>query len=402
MKIQLTAMVACLGVAAAWQAGAQTYVTNDVVVQTFAGSGFYGYHDGIGLKTMFNAPSSVVADASSNLFVLDSGNSLIRKITPDGTVSTYFNYSAYGPAGPMLIDRSNVLWFACGNNGSGLMRLGENGFYSQISLPFNGVGGICTDSTNNLYASDYYGNRIFRFNGASWELFAGSGNPGSLDGNWIFDSFYSPGALVADGADNVYVFDTGTHVIRKITQNQDVLTVAGGGGSWFSPDVDGVGTNAGFNSVSSMCMDDSGNLILACGYSIRTMTPFGSVATVAGCFSQGGYQDGSAAVARFANATSLCFSQGAIFVTDRDSQRIRKINLNGPVGQAVPAANLSVNMYAGIQINGIAGKTYSIESSTNLSAWTFEAAVVLTNQSHLWIDQTAFGQKKFYRAFVAP
>jgi serine/threonine protein kinase, bacterial len=72
-----------------WQAKAQIYDTNNVVVQTFAGSGFSGYLDGVGQQTMFNYPSKVAGDSSGNLFVLDGGNARIRKITSDGTVSTY-------------------------------------------------------------------------------------------------------------------------------------------------------------------------------------------------------------------------------------------------------------------------------------------------------------------------
>src|SRR5437016_11777985 len=68
---------------------AQNYDTNNPVVQTFVGSGFYGYLDGQGTQTMFNNPSAVVADTSSDLFVLDNTNCRIRKVTPDGTVSTF-------------------------------------------------------------------------------------------------------------------------------------------------------------------------------------------------------------------------------------------------------------------------------------------------------------------------
>ena len=72
-----------------WYAGAQTYDTNGNFVQTFAGSGFSGYVDGVGQQTMFNNPSSIVSNTSSNLFILDNGNYRIRKISPDGTVSTF-------------------------------------------------------------------------------------------------------------------------------------------------------------------------------------------------------------------------------------------------------------------------------------------------------------------------
>src|SRR5688500_10919244 len=67
----------------------QNYYTNNPVVQAFVGSGFFGYLDGQGTQTMFNHPVAVVADSSRNLFVLDTGNARIRKVTPDGTVSTF-------------------------------------------------------------------------------------------------------------------------------------------------------------------------------------------------------------------------------------------------------------------------------------------------------------------------
>src|SRR6266576_1524776 len=83
---------------------AQNYDTNNPVVQTFVGSGFYGYLDGEGMQTMFNNPAAVAADSSSNLFVLDTGNSRIRKVTPIGTVSTF----AGGGAGTLPGYGTNV------------------------------------------------------------------------------------------------------------------------------------------------------------------------------------------------------------------------------------------------------------------------------------------------------
>src|SRR5207245_6116579 len=75
--------------ATALQGRAQFYDTNGDYVQTFAGSGFSGYVDGVGQMTMFNNPSKIVSDSTGNLFVLDIANYRIRKITPDGTVSTF-------------------------------------------------------------------------------------------------------------------------------------------------------------------------------------------------------------------------------------------------------------------------------------------------------------------------
>ena len=84
-KIILTALC----VLSARQTEAQIYDTNNVFVQTFAGSGFSGYLNGQGTQTMFNNPNAIVADSHGNLFVWDSLNFRIRKIAPDSTVTTF-------------------------------------------------------------------------------------------------------------------------------------------------------------------------------------------------------------------------------------------------------------------------------------------------------------------------
>jgi sugar lactone lactonase YvrE len=380
---------------------AQIYDTNNPVVETFAGSGFYGYYDGQGVFTMFNSPTAIVSDSSSNLFVLDLQNSLIRKITPDATVSTYFNLSPYSAVAPMTIDHSNALYIAT-QQGS-LVRVSSNSVLSQINLPFNSyfaVGGLCVDSANSLYVSDSYGNRIYRqsTNGV-WEIFAGSGNPGSIDGNWIFTSFNGPHALTADGANNIYVWDSYGRIIRRINQNRDVVTIAGSNFAY--QDLDGVGLSAGFNVVLDMHADNDGNLILACGSSVRKVTPTTNVVTIAGAFDQMGYTNGPGPLARFRNAAGVCPTRGMIFVADANDHRIRQITFNA-TAQPVTGANLSFIMFPGLEINGIVGRSYRIESSTNLSYWITEDTVLLTSNPYLWIDRNGAGQKKFYRAFLLP
>src|ERR1035437_8789557 len=89
MKNKTLIVLGAIVVAFGWHVGAQTYDTNNEVVQTFAGSGFSGYLDGVGQLTIFNNPNAIVADSHSNLFVWDSTNYRIRKIAPDGTVTTF-------------------------------------------------------------------------------------------------------------------------------------------------------------------------------------------------------------------------------------------------------------------------------------------------------------------------
>jgi hypothetical protein len=380
---------------------AQVYDTNNPVVQTFAGSGFYGYYDGQGVFTMFNTPTAVVNDSASNLFVLDWQNSLVRKITADATVTTYFNLSPNSAGAPMTIDHSNALYIS--SQQAYLLRISSNGVLSQISLPFTGfssAGGLCVDSANNIYVSDFNGNRIYRqkTNGV-WEIFAGSGNPGSIDGNWIFTSFNGPRALTADAADNIYVWDNYGHIIRRINQNRDVATIAGS--NFAFQDVDGVGLSAGFNNVLDLHADNAGNLILACGSSVRKITPTTNVVTIAGVFDQVGYTNGPGPVARFRNAASVCPARGMIFVADANDHRIRQITFNA-MAQPVPPGDLSLNTYAGVQVTGIVGRAYRIESSLDMTNWTAEETILLTGSPFLWIDRSGLTQKKFYRAFLLP
>jgi hypothetical protein len=89
VKLKIVIILMAIATTLGWQARAQTYDTNGDYVQTFAGSGFSGYLDGVGQLTMFANPNLIVADSQSNLFVWDSGNYRIRKIAPDGTVTTF-------------------------------------------------------------------------------------------------------------------------------------------------------------------------------------------------------------------------------------------------------------------------------------------------------------------------
>jgi hypothetical protein len=386
---------------------AQNYDTNTITVQTFAGSGFYGNWDGQGVFTMFNGPSAVVADSSSNLFVLDGGNALIRKIAPDATVTTFFNlgpyFGSYYSIGPMILDHSNALWVA--GSAAYLLRIPTSGYPSQVLLP-NGSStpkGLAVDSANNLYLADAYANRIYRLNANSaWEVFAGSGNPGAVDGNWIFTSFTSPQALAFDAADNLYVWDSGNRLIRRINQRRDVTTVAGQStGYYYPPDADGTGTNASFGLIGAMTMDAAGDLLLACGTSIRRMTPAAEATTLAGAFDQAGYTNGPGPLARFRSPAGICVAGGRVFVADRDDHRIRSLSFNA-TPEPVPAARLALKTFAGLEIIGIAGRAYRIESSPDFAAWSQEATVVLPSSRYQWIDYSALDSQKFYRAWLLP
>jgi sugar lactone lactonase YvrE len=423
MKITGVISLAAIVVLFRWPAGAQIYDTNDDVAEILAGSGTAGNLNGQGTLAMFSNPSQVVADTSSNLFVFDSRNYLVREITPDGTVSTFAGggggaLPGYGTsvslggvflAGQMAIDHQNTIWLACnlpigGVETGGLLSIGSDGYVEFLAYltQYNGTcqnGGVCVDSGNNIYFSTVNGNQVYRLSAqGSLTLFAGSGSSGSTDANGIYASFNSPVALAADAAGNIYVWDSGNYKIRRIDQSQNVTTIAGNGSSG---NADGPGLSAQFSGIGSMCVDDWGNVIMACGSSIRKMTAATNVVTMAGSFSQSSYANGAGALARFSGASGVCLSQGMVFVADQNNQRIRVISFN-PQPQPVSGGNLAINTYAGLTITGLVGRTYQIQSSPNMTNWTTRATLLLNSSPCLWFDQNPVIGNKFYRAFLLP
>ena len=403
---------------------AQTYDTNNEVVQTFAGFGIPGYLDGQGQLSEFSSPIQIVSDTASNLYVWDSGNYRIRKITASGMVSTIagggnsftgygtnVSFSLYGGIGAMAIDHSNTIWIVAFNGSYNcFLNIGTNGY---VSVQNSGPGltnltiysGVCFDSANNLY---YTGaNRIYRYNPntGNSQPFAGNGLPGYLDGQGtVFTEFYilASTALTCDQADNIYLSDSGNARIRKIDQNQNVTTIAGTGNPPPYLPVNGVGTNASFyGGISAMFSDNLGNIYFADGTCIRRMDAQANVVTIAGSFSAAGYANGAGNLARFQYATSACLSQGSIFVTDRDNQRIRQITFN-PSVQVVSPANLRLNTYPGLQIIGTVGRTYQIQTSPDFNTWTTKTTLILNSSPYLWIDQSPVSGNKFYRALMLP
>lgn len=422
MKLLLKALFLVLLLCPTRTVLAQTYETNNVSVQTFVGSGFYGLLDGTGPFTMFNYPAAVVVDSASNFFVLDTYNYRIRKVTPAGVVTTFIGGGVAAVPGygtnislgnytlsSMAIDHANTLWVVP-SYGNSLLKITPDGLVLPVTLPaLNAAGGVCCDSQNNLYVADNSANRIYRYwtNGTT-EVFVGSGNPGASDGNWVFTSFRNPTHLAADAADNIYVWDSGNYLIRRINQNRDVVTLAGQNNLYF--EADGVGTNAAIPGLHGMAVDQTGNLLFTSGsvwssgyqgVSVRKMSPATNITTIAGNFTTAGYANGIGSNALFQGVQGLCLLNNEIYVADSGNHRIRKISMN-VTEQIVSSANLELGTYPGVKITGPIGRAYRIESSTNLTTWATEAELLLATNPQLWIDPVAVSGKKFYRAVLRP
>jgi sugar lactone lactonase YvrE len=310
-----------------------------------AGSDTSGSTDGMGLAASFNTPFGVAVDASGNVYVADTFNHKIRKITSVGMVSTL--------AGSGVIGSSDGTGTAAS-------------FYN----PF----GVAVDASGNVYVADMYNNKIRKITPAGVvSTLAGSGSIGSTNGSGSAASFYKPQGVAVDASGNVYVADWGTIKIRKITPTGLVSTLAGSG-SYGS--VDGSGTTATFDKPESVAVDPSGNVYVADGNNnkIRKITPAGVVSTLAGSGSMSSV-DGMGTAASFGQPNGVTIDvSGNLYVTEND--RIRKINTTG-------GYSISPVLPTGLYIDGSTGAIRGIPS-------------VVTTQSDYTVTATnSYGSSSF-------
>lgn len=253
-------LLLCLGLApAVW---AQSDYTTPYAFSTLAGVASIGSADGPGQSARFYGPNYVAVDAAGNVFVTDAGNHTVRKITPQGVVSTL--------AGVPGVEGSN--------DGAGPV--------ARFSSPW----GIAVDATGNVYVADA-GNQTIRkitADGMVTTLAGLAGSPGKADGFGSAARFDRPTGVAVDAAGSIYVADTNNHIIRKILASGIVSTLAGTAG--VAGYVDGVGGSASFDSPDLMAVDPTGN-IYTNGHGpwldvrnirglIRRITPAGVVTTV--------------------------------------------------------------------------------------------------------------------------
>jgi sugar lactone lactonase YvrE len=242
-------------------------------VTTLAGSpGQAGAVNGTGSAALFNGPQGVAVDSLGNVYVADTNNCVIRKITPDGVVTTLA-----GLMDPATNNRGSA-------DGTG------------PSASFDNPTGLATDSTGNIYVADTWNSliRMVSPSGVVTTLAGGGIAPAGsyLDGTGRAAEFYKPTGLAVDSAGNIYVADSDNNLIRKITP-----TLVGGVTTWvvttlagdydagvFGFPNDGTGTSARFLYPSSVAVDQAGNVYVADSGddSIRKVTPAGVVTTLAG------------------------------------------------------------------------------------------------------------------------
>jgi sugar lactone lactonase YvrE len=277
-------------------------ITPAGVVTTLAGSGVYGSADGTGTAASFAYTQGVAVDSSGNAYVADSGNNKIRKITPAGVVTT-------------LAGGGGSEW-----NGSG----SADGTGSAASFAY--PNGVAVDSSGNVYVADSNNNKIRKITPAGGvTTLAGSGFSDSEDGTGTVASFAYPRGVAVDKNGNIYVADSNNNKIRKITSGGLVTTLAGSSRKG-SRD----GTTASFNYPTGVAVDGNGNMYVAdSGNSkIRKITPAGLVTTLAGS-GVSGSEDGTGTATSFSSNRGVAVdSTGNVYVADSNNNMIRKITIS--------------------------------------------------------------------------
>jgi len=281
-------------------------VTTDGVISTVAGDGTAGFGGDGGQATSaeLNNPVGVAVDRTGNLFIADSYNFCIRKVTPDGVIIT-----------------------VAGNGTAGFSGDGGPATEAQLYQPWN----VAVDGEDNLFIADLVNHRIRKVtpNGVISTV-AGMGTAGfSGDGGPAAEAqLRYPTGVAIDTTGNLFIADSGNNRVRKVTPNGFISTVAGMGMAGFSGD-GGPATEAPLSRPTGVAIDAAGNLFITDhdNNCIREITPNGLISTVAGVGTAGFSGDGGpAAEAQFNYPTGIALDNADnLFVADYDNNRIRVV-----------------------------------------------------------------------------
>src|SRR6266540_3755481 len=401
-------------------------ITPAGVVTTLAGlAGSYGSADGTGSAARFRGPSGVAVDSAGNVYVADTGSHTIRQVTPAGVVTTLAGLAGitgsadgtgraarfYNPYGVGTDSSGNVYVADTENNTirkitpagvvttlAGLAAITGSDDGTGSAARFYFPWGVATDSSGNVYVADRSTIRKITPAAVVTTLAGEAGNGGSADGTGSAAQFSAPYGVATDSSGNVYVADTFNSTIRKITPAGVVTTLAGQAGSYGI--ADGTGSAARFHNPQGVATDSSGNVYVADSFNhtIRKITPAGVVTTLAGLAGSYGSADGTGSAARFYDPLGVATdSSGNVYVADAGNNTIRKGFL--------PPPQLTI-LLSGVPPSGIVltwpanAAGFTLQSATNLvspAVWSTNspAPVVIAGQNT--VTNPITGAQQFYR-----
>ena len=284
------------------------------IITTIAGNGTAGYlgDNGAASSAELNLPAGVALDSTGNLYIADTGNNVIRKVDTSGTITTVAgnnaegysgdsglatNATLYAPSG-VAVDSTGNLYIADTNNdrirkvttagtittvaGNGTASYsGDNGPATSATL--NKPSAVVEDSAGNLDIVDTDNNAIRMVNTTGTiSTIAGNGTAGYSgdDGAATSARLNAPYGLNVDSAGNLYIADSMNNVVRMVNTTGVITTLAGNGTYGYSGD-GGAAASAMLNNPQSVAIDSQGNIYISdrSNNRIREVnTPAGSVA----------------------------------------------------------------------------------------------------------------------------
>jgi len=330
-------------------------INNVGIISTAAGNGIESYSGdgGAGTAAQLNMPANMVMDIVGNLYIADSANNRVRKISPSGVIVT-----------------------AAGNGVAGYS--GDGG--PAVGAMLNGPEGLASDADGNVYIADTRNNRIRKLLPSGIILtIAGNGNAAFFgDGGPANSaSIHAPEGICSAGGGYIYIADTGNQRVRELLPDGTITTVAGNGAQGFAGDA-GQATSAQLNAPSDVALDAAGKLYIADqgNNRVRVVATNGTISTFAGASTFALGDGGPATGAQLSAPASVALdAAGNVYIADTGHNRIRVIT-GGTIdtlagtgaccyeGDGGPASAAELNSPWGLIVDS-AGRVFVADSGNN-------------------------------------
>jgi sugar lactone lactonase YvrE len=397
------------------------------VMTTVAGNGvaaFAGDGSQAALASL-NHPRGVAVDRAGNIYIADTRNIRVRRVTPARVISTVAGTGGRGFAGDggpatqalmraphgLAVDRlGNLLLADYGNNEVRLIEAGgiittvagsaipsgseEGGLATSVGLAH--PRSVAADAGGNSYISDWNNNRVWKVNAQGViTTLAGTRIPGfSGDGGPAAQAqLNAPHGVAVDAEGNVYIADQNNHRVRRVRVVDGIIETIAGDGTLGASGDGGPAAAAKVGAPSAVAVDAAGNLYISQQVSqiVRRVSTTGLITTIAGNGTQGFSGDGGPAVqAQMRAPVGIASdSAGNLYVAEQANNRIRRVGVDGIIttiagngvagfsGDGGPAVEASINGPFGVAVDR-AGNVYLTDSRSDRIRWVHRDGTITT------------------------